>query len=94
MPELPQSIGFRRGMESFPAFALDAQRVAVAKDFHAHLAKGANRARVVVAAGKIENPASPMGDAAEDYRAVGDRFVPGHGDIARERLFDRFDAFH
>ncbi len=30
-------------METFPALTLDAQRVAVAKDFHAHLAKGANR---------------------------------------------------
>ncbi len=36
----------------------------------------------------------PCGDAAEDHRAMRDRFVARHGDIALQRLVDRFDAFH
>ena len=43
---------------------------------------------------KIEDPRAPLGDTAEDHRAVGDRLVARHGDVAVERFLDRFDPFH
>src|SRR6266498_32271 len=71
-----------RLMDSGPAVAVNAESITVAIDFYAHLAKRLDGARVVIAAGQIKDPATPDGDAAENHRAVRDRLVAGHADVA------------
>ena len=94
VPELPQSIGFAGRAQAVPSSALDAKRIAIARDLHAHLAKRPHGARVVVAAGKIVDPAFALGDRRQDHRAMGDRLVARHGNRAAQGQFRRFDPFH
>src|SRR5581483_3811228 len=65
-----------------------------AKDLDPELATRAHGARVVVAAGEVEDAARTARDNAENHGAVIERFVARHADLAAKRPANRFDAFH
>ena len=89
VPELPQSIARAGTCSRLPVLAVDAQRVAVTTDSNAQLAKRRTVRELSSPPDKFKYSRRTIGDAAKDNRAMGNRLIARHGDIAVERMFDR-----
>ena len=85
MPEFPQSIGDTGSLQPAKAHPAHAHRVPF--DLHlgperAHPRGGRER---VGGGAEAREAALPVRDGAEEERAVGDRLVAGHGEVAAKR---------
>jgi hypothetical protein len=65
--------------------------VAVFRNFHAEVFERSYRAAVILAAGKIVDPAPAVSDAREDNGPMSDGLIPGQSDLAAQRTLRLLD---